>query len=71
MEETKEDQSTFYGNIGLNWSMFGIYGAGLIGCVGLGFVSWFERTGRAGPHRTLINRLVSFNLDQVQEKLFQ
>ena len=28
-------------------------------------VSWFERSGQAGPHRTLVNRLMSCTLDQV------
>ena len=37
----------------------------IIGCTGLGFVLWFERSGQAGPYRTLINQLVSFNIEQV------
>ena len=41
-----------------------VYVIGLIGIAGLIFVIWFERTGLAGPFRTLINQLVSFNLDQ-------
>ena len=38
---------------------------GFVCCVPLAIVSWFERTGQAGPHRTLINRLVSYNMHQV------
>ena len=41
-----------------------VYVIGLIGIAGLLFVIWFERSGLAGPFRTLINQLVSFNLDQ-------
>ena len=40
----------------------------LINCLsngGLGFVVWFEVTGRAGPYRTLVNKLVSFLIIQV------
>ena len=28
-------------------------------------VIWFERSGHAGHYRTLVNQLVSFNLEQV------
>ena len=31
----------------------------------LAFVIWFERSGQAGPHRTMVNQLASFNMDQV------
>ena len=31
----------------------------------IGLVIWFERSGRAGHFRTLINQLISFSLDQV------
>ena len=40
----------------------------LINCLsngGLCFVVWFEVTGRAGPYRTLVNKLVSFMIVQV------
>ena len=40
----------------------------LINCLsngGLAFVVWFEVTGRAGPYRTLVNKLVSFMIIQV------
>jgi hypothetical protein len=40
----------------------------LINCLsngGLCFVVWFEVTGRAGPYRTLVNKLVSFMIIQV------
>ena len=44
----------------------------LINCLsngGLGFVVWFEVTGRAGPYRTLVNKLVSFMIIQVSTLL--
>ena len=43
----------------LNWSMIGVWVLGLGSCLTLGIVSWFEKTGQAGPFRTLVNRLVS------------
>ena len=42
----------------------------MIGCTGLGFVLWFERSGQAGPYRTLINQLVSYNIEQVSKDIF-
>ena len=30
---------------------------------------WFERSGHAGHYRTLVNQLVSFNLEQVDTRL--
>ena len=41
-----------------------LYILGLLSCVGLGSVIWFERSGQAGPYRTLINQLVSHKLEQ-------
>ena len=32
---------------------------------GLCFIVWFEVTGRAGPYRTVVNKLVSFLIIQV------
>ena len=54
-----------YANSLMNLSIFTIYLLGLVGCGGLALVSWFERSGQAGPYRSLINRLVSHNMDQV------
>ena len=36
---------------------------------GLCFIVWFEVTGRAGPYRTLVNKLVSFLIIQVSTLL--
>ena len=56
-----------YSNPCIDWSLVGIYLFGIINCVGLALVSWFERSGQAGPHRTLLNRLNSLTLDQVSK----
>ena len=50
----------------LNGCMIAVYFFGCIGCAGLGLVIWFERSGSAGPYRTLVNQLVSYNLLQVE-----
>ena len=49
----------------LKWVMLSIYFSGVIPVIGLGFLIWFERSGQAGPYRTLINRLVSYNIEMV------
>ena len=54
-----------YSNSLINLTMVGIYLLGVVSCIGLRLVSWFERSGQAGPHRTLVNRLMSITLDQV------
>ena len=36
----------------------------MLSCFGLCLVAWFERSGQAGPYRTLINQLVSHKLEQ-------
>ena len=54
-----------YENQIVSWSMLITYFLGLFGCMALWFVIWFERSGQAGNFRTLVNQLVSFNLEQV------
>ena len=49
----------------INWTMILIWILGLASCVFLRIVSWFEKTGQAGPFRTLVNRLFSCIIDQV------
>lgn len=49
----------------LNTSAVVAYVFGYIGVAGLILVIWYERSGKAGPHRTLVNRLVSYALDQL------
>ena len=67
--EINKDTSDFFedgfSSPWLKSSMVLVY---LINCLsngGLGFVVWFEVTGRAGPYRTLVNKLVSFMIIQV------
>lgn len=48
----------------LNASAIISYVFGYIGVAGFILVIWYERSGKAGPHRTLVNRLVSYTLDQ-------
>ena len=55
-----------YENQIVSWSMRITYFLGLFGCIALRFVIWFERSGQAGQFRTLVNQLVSFNLEQVR-----
>ena len=54
-----------YSNSMVNVLMITIYLLGIVSCIGLRLVSWFERSGQAGPYRTLVNRLMSITLDQV------
>ena len=49
----------------INYTMILIWILGLASCVFLRIVSWFEKTGQAGPFRTLVNRLFSCIIDQV------
>lgn len=49
----------------INWMMLAAYLLGLVCCAGLLLVSWFEKTGQAGPYRTLVNQLTSTVLDWV------
>ena len=49
----------------LNGCMIAVYLFGFIGCAGLILVLWFERSGLAGPYRTLVNQLASQNIVQV------
>ena len=67
--EINKDTSDFFedgfSSPWLKSSMVMVY---LINCLsngGLCFVVWFEVTGRAGPYRTLVNKLVSFMIIQV------
>ena len=54
-----------YSNPFLNCSTIAVYLLGVVSCIGLRLLSWFEQTGQAGPYRTLVNRLMSLILDQV------
>ena len=66
--ETKSNEDFFediYSDPWINRLMIAIHFITYIPLLGLASVAWFERTGQAGPYRTLINRLVSFQIDSV------
>lgn len=44
-----------------------VYILNAIFCFFLAKIAWFERSGEAGPFRTLVNQLMSFNIDQVRK----
>ena len=60
----KDPFGIVYQNQSINIFCAIMYILGLLSCVGLGLVIWFERSGQAGPYRTLINQLVSHKLEQ-------
>lgn len=47
------------------WSLVIVYIIGLVGMIGIVLIIWFERSGEAGPFRTLINQLVTHNYEAV------
>ena len=61
----KNDFPEVYSNYYLNWTMTGLYSLGLVSCGVLVMASWYERSGHAGPYRTLLNRLGTLNMEQV------
>lgn len=54
-----------YHNSVVNWTMFFTYILGLPFSFSLVMVSAFERTGQAGPYRTLVNQIMSNSLIQM------
>ena len=66
--EINQTQEDFYHGVYSNWYLntftLCCYFFGLAGAAKLFFVTWFERSGEAGPYRTLVNQLASVNLDQ-------
>ena len=67
-----EDEDFFEG-IFEDWTIkslmiiFHLISLGSVG--GLMLILWFERSGRAGQYRTLVNQLASFNIEQVSVKI--
>lgn len=51
-----------YSNLTVNIIMVFLYFTGLAFCFGIALIIWFEKSGQAGPYRTLINQLVSCRL---------
>ena len=67
-EEEPENENAFpglYKRPDIRAAMFTTYMVTLCGISGLVFIHWFERSGQAGHYRTVINQLISFNIDQV------
>ena len=60
-----DDFSGVYANEYLNWGMSALYLSGLTSCSVLVMASWYERSGQAGPFRTLLNRIATLNIEQV------
>lgn len=60
-----DDFEDVFENIYVNLLIFGIYMLGILGCFGLVLVSYFERSGQAGPFRTLLNQIVTFTSEQL------
>ena len=71
-EVKKEIFDFFEDGFSSPWLKSSMVLAHLIHCMangGLCFTVWFEVTGRAGPYRTLVNKLVSFLIIQVSTLL--
>ena len=67
-EVNKEIFDFFEDGFSSPWLKFSMVLAHLVNLLsngGLCFVVWYEVTGRAGPYRTLVNKLVSFLKIQV------
>ena len=71
-EVNKEIFDFFEDGFSSPWLKFSMVLAHLVNLLsngGLCFVVWYEVTGRAGPYRTLVNKLVSFLIIQVSTLL--
>ena len=64
-ELNKDHFEGVFSNTTVNLLTLITYPIGLVCCFALLMVSWFEKSGQAGPYRTLANQLISSNLDQV------
>lgn len=60
-----DDFAGVYEDFWVKVTVFVIYFLGLVSCALLTFVSWFEKSGRAGNFRTLVNQLTSLGHDQM------
>lgn len=68
-EDLKDPFEKLFEDPYLDVFFIGLYLSGLVSCVGLVLVSWFEKSGQAGSYRSLVNQLVSMRLDQVQSQV--
>ena len=69
LDQNATTQKDFFENVYsdpmVNSCMIAVYIFGFLGCAGLILVLWFERSGLAGPYRSVVNQLVSQNIVQV------
>ena len=69
LDQNATTQTDFFENVYsdpmVNGCMIAVYIFGFLGCAGLILVLWFERSGLAGPYRSVVNQLVSQNIVQV------
>ena len=69
LDQNATTQKDFFENVYndpmVNGYMIAVYIFGFLGCAGLILVLWFERSGLAGPYRSVVNQLVSQNIVQV------
>ena len=68
IKQLEKDQDYFeniYPSVRLTWAIIYIFNA--IFCLLLAKIASFERSGEAGQFRTLVNQLMSFNIDQVSK----
>lgn len=61
----EDDFKELFENTFENVAIVGLYVIGNVSCAGLLLVSWFEKSGQAGPYRTLVNQLASMRLDNL------
>lgn len=64
-QQKKDEFKELFENHNENLALLINYIIGLFGCLGLCLISWFERSGQAGPFRSLVNQLVSIRYDQL------
>lgn len=61
-EDVFED---LYNNYYMTAFLVTLYFLGFFSCLGLILISWFEKSGQAGPFRSLVNQLITLRLDQM------
>ena len=65
MEIFPDDFEKAFSNVWIQTGIVFSVALGCVSCTGIAFVGWFERSGQAGPFRTLINQLATLGLDQL------
>ena len=65
LEKFQDDFESVFEDFWIKLGVFGIFFLGMLSCIGLSMVTHFERSGQAGPFRTLVNQIISLGLDQM------